>query len=99
MNINQILKGEVHIPKWLSAGAKNLIKRILDPNPHTRITMAQIKEDAWFKQDYTPVNTDDEDLESDDHVCTVHETDDHVCTVHELVWTLDPRVIGSFQAF
>lgn len=24
--------------------------------------MAQIKEDAWFKQDYTPVNTDDEDL-------------------------------------
>ncbi|TMW94774.1 hypothetical protein EJD97_009807 [Solanum chilense] len=80
----KILKGEVHIPKWLSAGAKNLIKRILDPNPHTRITMAQIKEDAWFKQDYTPVNTDDEDLESDDHVCTVHETDDHVCTVHEL---------------
>ncbi|XP_027773004.1 CBL-interacting serine/threonine-protein kinase 1-like isoform X2 [Solanum pennellii] len=80
----KILKGEVHIPKWLSAGAKNLIKRILDPNPHTRITMAQIKEDAWFKQDYTPVITDDEDLESDDHVCTVHETDDHVCTVHEL---------------
>ncbi|KAL3337984.1 hypothetical protein AABB24_030249 [Solanum stoloniferum] len=75
----KILKGEVHIPKWLSAGAKNLIKRILDPNPHTRITMAQIKEDAWFKQDYTPVNTDEEDLESDDHA----STDDHVFTVHE----------------
>lgn len=86
MDINQILKGDVHIPKWLSAGAKNLIKRILDPNPHTRITMAQIKEDGWFKQDYTPVNPDEEDLESDDHA----STDDQVFTVHETVWTLDP---------
>ncbi|CAN4095874.1 unnamed protein product [Withania somnifera] len=75
----KILKGDVHIPKCLSAGAKNLIKRILDPNPHTRITMAQIKEDGWFKQGYTPVNPDEEDLESDDHA----STDDHVFTVQE----------------
>ncbi|CAN4107108.1 unnamed protein product [Withania somnifera] len=70
----KILKGDVHIPKWLSGGAKNLIRRILDPNPHTRITMAQMKEDGWFKQDYTPVNPHEEDLESDDHVFTVQET-------------------------
>ncbi|XP_060173967.1 CBL-interacting serine/threonine-protein kinase 1 isoform X2 [Lycium barbarum] len=74
-----IFKGDAPIPKWLSQGAKNLIKRILDPNPQTRITMAEIKEDEWFKQDYTPANPDEEeDLEddpasSDDEVLTVHE--------------------------
>ncbi|XP_059286340.1 CBL-interacting serine/threonine-protein kinase 1-like isoform X1 [Lycium ferocissimum] len=75
----KIFKGDAPIPKWLSQGAKNLIKRILDPNPQTRITMAEIKEDEWFKQDYTPANPDEEeDLEddpasSDDEVLTVHE--------------------------
>ncbi|PHT48719.1 CBL-interacting protein kinase 17 [Capsicum baccatum] len=93
----KILKGDVHIPKWLSAGAKNLIKRILDPNPHTRITMAQIKEDGWFKQDYIPVNPDEEDLESDDHA----STDDQVFTMQEtpLDAQRDPEshLINAFQ--
>ncbi|KAK9081904.1 hypothetical protein Syun_030741 [Stephania yunnanensis] len=31
---------------WLSPGAQNLITRILDPNPTTRITIAEIKEDV-----------------------------------------------------
>ncbi|KAG5573940.1 hypothetical protein H5410_063706 [Solanum commersonii] len=75
----KIFKGDAPIPKWLSQGAKNLIKRILDPNPQTRITMAEIKEDEWFKQNYTPTNPDEEeDLESDDT-----SSDDEVLTVHE----------------
>ncbi|KAK4353790.1 hypothetical protein RND71_025984 [Anisodus tanguticus] len=91
----KILKGDVHIPKWLSPGAKNIIKRILDPNPHTRITMAQIKEDEWFKQDYTPVNPDEEDLEGDDHA----STDNQVFTVQEtpLDAQRDPEIINAFQ--
>uniref|UniRef100_A0A7N1A0Y9 non-specific serine/threonine protein kinase n=1 Tax=Kalanchoe fedtschenkoi TaxID=63787 RepID=A0A7N1A0Y9_KALFE len=40
----KILKGDVNIPKWLSPGAQNMIRRILDPNLATRITMEQIKE-------------------------------------------------------
>ncbi|KAI7757939.1 hypothetical protein M8C21_007675 [Ambrosia artemisiifolia] len=40
-------KGDVQMPKWLPSGAKNLIKRILDPNPKTRIIMADIKADEW----------------------------------------------------
>lgn len=79
--VNQIFKGDAPIPKWLSQGAKNLIKRILDPNPQTRITMAEIKEDEWFKQNYTPTNPDEEeDLESDDT-----SSDDEVLTIHEVV--------------
>ncbi|TMW84289.1 hypothetical protein EJD97_025472 [Solanum chilense] len=74
----KIFKGDAPIPKWLSQGAKNLIKRILDPNPQTRITMAEIKEDEWFKQNYTPTNPDEEEVESDDT-----SSDDEVLTIHE----------------
>ncbi|XP_075082060.1 CBL-interacting serine/threonine-protein kinase 1-like [Nicotiana tabacum] len=74
----KIFKGDVHIPKWLSLGAKYLIKKILDPNPRTRITMAEIKIDEWFKQDYVPANPYEEDLECD-HI----STDNQVLTVQE----------------
>lgn len=56
----QIFKGDARVPKWMSPGAKNMIKRILDPNPVTRITTAGIKADEWFKQDYTPMESAEE---------------------------------------
>lgn len=34
---------------------------MLDANPKTRITMAMIKEDEWFKEGYTPANPEDEE--------------------------------------
>uniref|UniRef100_A0A175YQL3 non-specific serine/threonine protein kinase n=1 Tax=Daucus carota subsp. sativus TaxID=79200 RepID=A0A175YQL3_DAUCS len=71
-----IFKGDVHIPKGLSAGARKLIRRILDPDPRTRITLAEIKQDEWFKQKYTPTNPDEdgEDVSVDDEVLTIHES-------------------------
>ncbi|KAG5235984.1 CBL-interacting protein [Salix suchowensis] len=56
----KIFKGDAQVPKWMSPGAKNMIKRILDPNPVTRITTAGIKADEWFKQDYTPMESAEE---------------------------------------
>jgi len=38
-----------------------MIKRMLDPNPVTRVTIAGIKAHDWFKHDYTPSNYDDDD--------------------------------------
>lgn len=38
--------------------------------------MAEIKEDEWFKQDYTPANPDEEDEEEihiDDEVLSIHK--------------------------
>ncbi|XP_011071316.1 CBL-interacting serine/threonine-protein kinase 1-like [Sesamum indicum] len=74
----KIFKGEAQIPKWLSPGAKNLIKRILDPNPHTRITLGEIKENDWFKQDYTPLDPMEEEEEEnvciDDEVSSINDT-------------------------
>jgi len=72
------LKGDFQKPKWLSAGAQNIIKRILDPNPKTRITMAGIKEDLWFKEGYN--QADHEDEEDDVYV------DDQAFNIHELVY-------------
>lgn len=75
MNGFQILKGDAQIPKWLSPGAQNIIRRILDPNPSTRITMEGIKSDEWFKQDYVPANHDDEDdnIYIDDEAFSIHD--------------------------
>ncbi|KAL0697015.1 hypothetical protein Bca4012_064195 [Brassica carinata] len=55
-----IFKGDPPIPRWLSQGAKTMIKRMLDPNPITRLTIAGIKASDWFNHDYTPSNSDDE---------------------------------------
>ncbi|XP_047062336.1 CBL-interacting protein kinase 31-like [Lolium rigidum] len=41
-------------PSWFSDGAKKLIARVLDPNPSTRITIAQLLKDQWFKKGYKP---------------------------------------------
>lgn len=71
----KIFKGDVKLPKWLSPGAQNLLKKILDPNPVKRITMAGIKADEWFEQDYTPANPDDdeEDIFVDNEAFSMHE--------------------------
>jgi len=57
----KICKSEFKCPKWLSAGAGKLLKRILDPNPKTRITIAEIVKDEWFKQGYSPAKFTVED--------------------------------------
>lgn len=71
----KIFKGEVQIPKWLSPGAQNIIRRILDPNPVTRITMKEIKADEWFKQDYIPATPYDEEehIYIDDDAFSLHD--------------------------
>lgn len=72
----KIFKGDPQIPKWVTPGAKNLIRKILDPNPVARITLAGIKADEWFKQDYTPANPDDDEEENiyiDDEAFSVNE--------------------------
>ncbi|KAL0392218.1 UNVERIFIED_CONTAM: CBL-interacting serine/threonine-protein kinase [Sesamum radiatum] len=78
----KIFKGEAQIPKWLSPGAKNLIKRILDPNPHTRITIGEIKENDWFKQDYTPLDPMEEEEEEEEEEVNACN-DDEVSSINE----------------
>ncbi|OVA13524.1 Protein kinase domain [Macleaya cordata] len=91
---HKIFKGDAPIPRWLSPGARNLIRRMLDPNPNTRITMAGIKEDEWFKQDYNPTNLEDE--EEDIYI------DDEAFSIQELPMDVEkplgpPTLINAFQ--
>ncbi|KAF5455934.1 hypothetical protein F2P56_025460 [Juglans regia] len=64
---SKIEKAEFSCPSWFPVGAKSLIHRILDPNPQTRITIEQIRNDEWFKKCYVPVRLlEYEDVNLDD---------------------------------
>lgn len=76
------MRGDFQIPKWLSAGARNLLRRTLDPNPKTRITIAGIKKDEWFKTNYSlasPCYDDDEEEEG-----SLFDQDDAISTHDEV---------------
>ncbi|XP_031285811.1 CBL-interacting serine/threonine-protein kinase 1 isoform X2 [Pistacia vera] len=90
----KIFKGDAKIPKWLSPGAQNMLRRILEPNPIKRMTMADIKADEWFKQDYTPADPNDEDEDI--------FIDDEAFSMQEAPWDTDkspglPTTINAFQ--
>ncbi|XWS14300.1 hypothetical protein CRYUN_Cryun36dG0110700 [Craigia yunnanensis] len=90
----KIFKGDTQIPKWLSSGARNMIRRILDPNSDTRITMVGIKDDEWFKQDYTLAVPDDEeeDIYIDDEAFSMYEVASDGTRSPE-----SPTLINAFQ--
>eukprot|EP00253_Pinus_taeda_P017194 PITA_17194 len=92
----KISKSDFKCPKWLSVGARNLIKRILDPSRKTRITIPEIMEDEWFKQGYSPAKSVEEDTyldntNSEDHMPT-DETGQVQINAFQLIamsWSLD----------
>lgn len=89
----KIVKGDTQIPKWLSPGAQNMIKRILDPNPAKRITMAEIKEDEWFRQGYCPSSPEDEEdnMHIDEDALSIQEVSDGERSPRS------PTLINAFQ--
>nr|XP_043614659.1 CBL-interacting protein kinase 2-like [Erigeron canadensis]XP_043614660.1 CBL-interacting protein kinase 2-like [Erigeron canadensis] len=46
----KISKADYKCPNWVPSEARRLLKRILDPNPVTRISMKKIMENSWFKK-------------------------------------------------
>ncbi|KAL0650724.1 hypothetical protein Bca4012_093415 [Brassica carinata] len=48
----KIYKGEFSIPKSTSPDLRQLLTRILDTNPQSRITIEEIIRDPWFRQGY-----------------------------------------------
>ncbi|KAL1213342.1 CBL-interacting serine/threonine-protein kinase 15 [Cardamine amara subsp. amara] len=46
----KIGKAEVKFPNWFAPGAKRLLKRILDPNPNTRVSTEKIMKSSWFRK-------------------------------------------------
>jgi len=74
-----ISRANVSCPPWFSAGARNLIKRIIDPNPQTRITIAEILEDEWFKKDYKPPHFEqNDDVSLEDVDAAFNSSEEHL---------------------
>ncbi|PWA84300.1 Calcium/calmodulin-dependent/calcium-dependent protein kinase [Artemisia annua] len=48
----KIYKGEFRVPRWTSPELKHFLSRLLDTNPHTRITVQEILSHPWFKIGY-----------------------------------------------
>ncbi|KAJ8552910.1 hypothetical protein K7X08_020303 [Anisodus acutangulus] len=46
----KISRAEYKCPNWFPLEVCKLLSRILNPNPHTRISIAKIKESSWFKK-------------------------------------------------
>lgn len=44
----KIYRGQFRFPKWMSCDLKNLLSRMLDTNPKTRISVDEILEHPWF---------------------------------------------------
>lgn len=62
----KIFKADFTCPPWFSSSAKKLIKRILDPSPITRIKIAEVIENEWFKKGYKPPVFEQADVSLDD---------------------------------
>ncbi|XP_010275075.1 PREDICTED: CBL-interacting serine/threonine-protein kinase 23-like isoform X5 [Nelumbo nucifera] len=62
----KIFKADFNCPSWFSTSAKKLIKRILDPNPATRISISEVIENEWFKKGYKPPIFESADVSLDD---------------------------------
>ncbi|KAG4138513.1 hypothetical protein ERO13_D07G139000v2 [Gossypium hirsutum] len=78
---NKIGKADFTCPSWLSPGAKKFIKRILDPNPLTRITIHDILNDEWFKKGYKPPKfEEEEDVNLDDVDAAFNDSTEHFVT-------------------
>ncbi|XP_042477586.1 CBL-interacting serine/threonine-protein kinase 23-like [Macadamia integrifolia] len=72
----KIYKAEFTCPAWFSTSAKKLIKRILDPNPVTRITISEVIENEWFKKGYKPPVFESPDISVDDVDAAFNESED-----------------------
>lgn len=47
-------RGDFRCPPWFSTDARRLVTKLLDPNPSTRIIVANLIETPWFKKNPIP---------------------------------------------
>ncbi|PIN22445.1 Serine/threonine protein kinase [Handroanthus impetiginosus] len=95
----KIAKADFALPLWFSARAKKLIIRILDPNPSTRITIAELRENEWFKKGYKPPTFGQEDGPLDDIDAIFNESMDSPNFVVEKQEEQSPASPASMNAF
>nr|GEX73527.1 CBL-interacting protein kinase 18 [Tanacetum cinerariifolium] len=53
----KISKGEFRCPHWFPPEVRKLLSKILHPNPNTRISLAKIMENSWFKKGFKNIES------------------------------------------
>ncbi|KAL2343289.1 hypothetical protein Fmac_004574 [Flemingia macrophylla] len=79
----KIYKGEFRCPRWFSSDLTKLLSRLLDTNPHTRISIPEIMDNPWFKKGFKQIKfyvEDDRVCSFDDKVLLQHHEDDDLAT-------------------
>lgn len=90
----KISNADFSCPSWFSSGAIRLIRRILDPNPMTRITISEILKDEWFKKGYKrPVFDEKYYTTLDDVTAAFGEAEDH----HVVETEEKPVAMNAFE--
>ncbi|XP_028097655.1 CBL-interacting serine/threonine-protein kinase 23-like isoform X4 [Camellia sinensis] len=95
----KIFKAEFLCPPWFSSGSRKLIKRILDPNTETRITIAEIIENEWFQKGYRPPTFEQEDVSLDDVDAIFDESGDskNLVVVRREEQSATPVTMNAFE--
>ncbi|KAK0575917.1 hypothetical protein LWI29_009101 [Acer saccharum] len=95
---SKVEKAEFSCPSWFPVGAKSLIYRILDPNPETRITIEQIRDDEWFKKGHAPVRFPEyEDVNLDDMNAVFDDPEEGQATGQCSVEDMGPLNLNAFD--
>lgn len=90
----KIQRADFSFPSWFSSGAKYLIRRILDPNPLTRMTIPEILENPWFREDYKPAHFEhEEDVNLDDVDAVFSDSEERLVTER----VVKPVSMNAFQ--
>ncbi|KAL2494853.1 CBL-interacting serine/threonine-protein kinase 20 [Forsythia ovata] len=58
----KISKSQFRCPQWFPPEVRKLLSRILDPNPLTRITVARLMENSWFRKGFKQIEVPNLDL-------------------------------------
>ncbi|XP_010538259.1 PREDICTED: CBL-interacting serine/threonine-protein kinase 23-like [Tarenaya hassleriana] len=96
----KIFKADFTCPPWFSTSAKKLIKRILDPNPSTRIMIAEVVENDWFKKGYKAPTFENADVSLDDIHAIFDESEDTrnlVVERREIIGPAAPVTMNAFE--
>ncbi|CAK9858588.1 unnamed protein product [Sphagnum jensenii] len=91
----KIYRAEFSCPAWFSNSARKLILKILDPNPKTRKTAAQIYRNEWFKKGYTPSKfSEEKDVNLDDIDAVFNESTEFMVTEQK---ETKPVIMNAFE--
>ncbi|KAG4141072.1 hypothetical protein ERO13_D06G054200v2 [Gossypium hirsutum] len=93
----QISAGQFSSPFWFSPEANSLIKKILDPNPKTRIQIEGIKKHPWFKKNYLPVKPSDEEVNLDDVRAVFDDIEDQYVSEQSVAKEGGPLMMNAFE--